>query len=55
VTVNRSTRAEGPFISQIFSDDSFRLLFMQICSGVVVGGPFFKASSMMIYIIEQAG
>jgi hypothetical protein len=51
VTVNRSTRAEGPFISQIFSDfldgDD---CFMQICSGVVVGGPIFKASIMMIYL-----
>jgi hypothetical protein len=51
VTVNRSTRADGPLIRQSLRDSDtgwgcFRLLFMHILNGVVEWGPSLKASTM---------
>jgi hypothetical protein len=53
VTVNRSTKADGPLTRQSLRDNDtgqgcFRLLFMHILSGVVEWGPSLKASTMEI-------
>jgi hypothetical protein len=55
--VKKSTKAGGPFIKQSLSDfltggGWHRLLFMHILRGVVAWGPFLKASTMDIYVIE---